>query len=205
MSKLNRNELKALREEKRREFSSKARDSNTKIVIGVGTCGVAAGARETESAFIDELKIQNISNTTVISETGCMGLCHVEPTIEVFVPGMPSVIYGNVDEKVAREIVKTHILDKTVVTANVFDKPAADIVNENENTSDYKQYRIVLRNCGIIDPEKINEYIARDGYMALEKAVFEMTGDDIINEMKISELRGRGGAGFPTWMKWNFT
>ncbi len=205
MSKVNRTDLKVLRDEKKREFSAKAVNGDAKIIIGVGTCGVAAGARETESAFIDELKIQNISNTTVISETSCMGLCHVEPTIEVIVPGMPSVIYGNVDEKTAREIVKTHILEKNVVTANVFDKPAADIVTEDESTSDYKQYRIVLRNCGIIDPEKINEYIARDGYMALEKAIFEMTGDDIINEMKISGLRGRGGAGFPTWMKWNFT
>ena len=205
MSKLNRNELKALREEKIREFSSISANNNTKIIIGVGTCGVAAGARKTESAFLDELKIQNISKTAVISETGCMGLCHVEPTIEVIVPGMAPVIYGNVNEKVAREIVKTHILDKTIVSANVFDRPAADIVNEAEISSDYKQYRIVLRNCGIINPEKINEYIARDGYMALEKAVFEMTGDDIINEMKISGLRGRGGAGFPTWMKWNFT
>ncbi|MEA1910209.1 MAG: NADH-quinone oxidoreductase subunit NuoF [Spirochaetota bacterium] len=205
MSKLNRNELIALREEKKSEFSAKAKNDDTKIIIGVGTCGVAAGARDTESAFIDELKLQNISNTTVISETGCMGLCHVEPTIEVKVPGMSSVIYGNVDEKVAREIVKTHILEKAIVSNNVFEKPAADIIREEGNASDYKQYRIVLRNCGIIDPEKIDEYIARDGYVALEKAVFEMTGDDIINEMKTSELRGRGGAGFPTWMKWNFT
>ena len=205
MSKLNRKELISLREKIKKEFSSKAGNGETKIIIGVGTCGVAAGARETESAFIDELKLQNISNTTVISETGCMGLCHVEPTIEVMVPGMPPVIYGNVDEKTAREIVKSHILEKTVVDKNVFDKPAADIVHEDGSASDYKQYRIVLRNCGIIDPEKIDEYIARDGYMALEKAVFEMTGDEIINEMKISELRGRGGAGFPTWMKWNFT
>lgn len=122
MSKMNRNELKALREDKIKEFSAITLNSDTKIIIGVGTCGVAAGARETESAFIDELKIQNISNTTVISETGCMGLCHVEPTIEVMVPGMPSVIYGNVDEAVAREIVKTHILEKNVVTGNVFEK-----------------------------------------------------------------------------------
>ena len=205
MSKLNRSELIVLRNEKKKEFTAKAANGETKIIIGVGTCGVAAGARDTETAFKDELAIQNISNMTVLSETGCMGLCHVEPTIEVRVPGMPSVIYGNVDEKVAREIVKTHILEKEIVTSYVFDKPAADIVNEDDKTAGYKQYRIVLRNCGIIDPEKIHEYIARDGYMALEKAVFEMSGDDIINEMKISELRGRGGAGFPTWMKWNFT
>lgn len=205
MTKLNRIKLKTLREEKKKESGYASLNGKTKIIIGVGTCGVAAGARETERAFIDELEIHDILNTTILSETGCMGLCHVEPTIEVIVPGMPAVIYGNVDEKTAREIVKSHILEKTVVSDNVFDKPAADIVNGDELVSDFNQYRIVLRNCGIIDPEKIVEYIARDGYMALARAVFEMSGDDIINELKVSGLRGRGGAGFPTWMKWNFT
>ncbi len=204
MTKLNRVELKKFREIKEEKFASKVSDGNTQIIIGVGTCGVAAGARETEKAFIDELKVQNISNT-VISETGCMGLCYSEPTVEVIVPGMDPVIYGYVDEETAREIVRKHIQEKILIEDHIFDKPAADIINVLKEDSDYKQYRIVLRNCGIIDPEKIEEYIARDGYAALEKAVFEMSGEDIINELKISGLRGRGGAGFSTWMKWNFT
>jgi NADP-reducing hydrogenase subunit HndC len=205
MSKLSRSELISFRNDIKRGFSNEEADNNTQIIIGVGTCGIAAGARETEKAFIEELKLQNISNTSIISETGCMGLCHVEPTLEVKVPGMSSVIYGNVDEKVAREIVRTHIVDKKYLDDYLFDKPAADIMGDDDNTSAFKQYRIVLRNCGIIDPEKINEYIARDGYKALDRAIFDMTGDDIINELKISGLRGRGGAGFPTWMKWKFT
>ena len=204
MSKLNRTELKNLREIKKKEFASAERDGSAKIIIGVGTCGVAAGARETEKAFEEELTVQNLSNT-IIAETGCMGLCYAEPTVEVIVPGMPNVIYGHVDEKIAREIVIKHIKEKTLVEDHLFDKPAADIINIPEQGSDYKQYRIVLRNCGIIDPEKVEEYIARDGYAALEKAIFEMTGDEIIDELKVSGLRGRGGAGFPTWMKWNFT
>ena len=205
MSKLNRDELKAFREDKIDKFAVESNSGKTQIVIGVGTCGVAAGARETEKAFYDEISEQDIAGTTIVSETGCMGLCYSEPTVEVKVPGMPPVIYGDVDEKTAREIVKKHIQEKTVLDSHVFDRPASDIISETEKDTDYKQFRIVLRNCGIIDPEKINEYIARDGYKALERAVFEMTGDDIINELKVSGLRGRGGAGFPTWMKWNFT
>ncbi|MCK5672050.1 MAG: SLBB domain-containing protein, partial [Spirochaetales bacterium] len=134
-----------------------------------------------------------------------MGLCYSEPTVEIVVPGMPPVIYGHVDETVAKEIVRKHIKEKTPVEDYIFDKPAADMINTQKQEFDYKQYRIVLRNCGIIDPEKIEEYIAREGYLALEKSVFEMTGDEIVGELKTSGLRGRGGAGFPTWMKWNFT
>ncbi len=204
MSKLNRTELKEFRKIKEKEFTSRASDGNTQIIIGVGTCGVAAGARETEKAFEEELTAQKISNA-VISETGCMGLCYSEPTVEVIVPGMPSVIYGHVDEATARDIVRKHIQEKILVDDHIFDRPAADIINTPKEASDHKQYRIVLRNCGIIDPEKIEEYIARDGYAALDKAIFEMTGDEIIDELKASGLRGRGGAGFPTWMKWNFT
>ncbi|MCK5197453.1 MAG: hypothetical protein KAR21_03840, partial [Spirochaetales bacterium] len=192
MSKLNRVELKDFREKKKREFASRASDGSTRIIIGVGTCGVAAGARETEKAFKDELTVQNLAGT-VISETSCMGLCYAEPTVEVIVPGMPSVIYGNVDEATAREIVKKHIQERMLIDDHIFDKPAADMLNMSESGSSYKQYRIVLRNCGIIDPEKIDEYIVRDGYEALERAIFEMTGDDIIDELKVSGLRGRGG------------
>ncbi len=205
MSKLNRDELKLFREDKKDTFISGLKSGKTQILIGVGTCGVAAGARETEKAFNDEILKQDIAGTTIVSETGCMGLCYSEPTVEVKVPGMPSVIYGDVDEKAAREIVKKHIQEKTIVDSHVYARPASDIIYETEEDISYKQFRIVLRNCGVIDPEKINEYIARDGYKALERAIFEMTGDDIINELKVSGLRGRGGAGFPTWMKWNFT
>lgn len=204
MSKLNRIELQQFREKAAEKSPDGATDENVQILIGAGTCGLAAGARETEKAFKNELEVHNISNV-VISETGCMGLCYSEPTVEVIVPGMSSVIYGHVDEVVAREIVRKHIQEKTLVKEHVFDKPSADIINPLKEDSDYKQYRIVLRNCGIINPEKIEEYIVRDGYAALERAIFEMSGDDIINELKISGLRGRGGAGFPTWRKWNFT
>ncbi len=203
MSKLNRNEMKDFRDSVKKEFASGNND-RIRIIIGVGTCGVAAGARETEKAFKEELAAGNYDNA-VVSETGCMGLCYAEPTVEVLVPGMAPVIYGHVDEKAAKKIVQEHIGSGSPVDEYVFDKPAEDIITSEKSVSEYKQLRVVLRNCGIIDPEKINEYIARDGYIALEKAIFEMSGDDIINEMKISGLRGRGGAGFPTWMKWNFT
>ncbi len=203
MSKLNRTEMKDFRDSVKKEFAS-SNNERIRIIIGVGTCGVAAGARETEKAFKEELSAGKHFNA-VVSETGCMGLCYAEPTVEVLVPGMAPVIYGHVDEKAARKIVQEHLGSGKPVSEYIFDKPAEDIITSKESVSDYKQLRVVLRNCGIIDPEKIDEYIARDGYIALEKAIFEMSGDDIINEMEISGLRGRGGAGFPTWMKWNFT
>lgn len=177
---------------------------NIQIIVGMGTCGIAAGANKTFNTFLDEIKIKNLKNIAVKS-TGCMGLCYVEPTITVKSPGKPDIIYGNVDSKTARKIIDEHIIDGKLVDSHIFENPAADIVSTDNYGSDYKQFRIVLRNCGIIDPESIEEYIARDGYTGLEKALFKLSSDDILNEVNKSGLRGRGGAGFPTGFKWDFT
>ncbi len=128
MAKMTLEELRNLREAKKKEMTQ--RDSNDKsaqIVIGMGTCGIAAGAKEAFDAFLDELNSHEIKDTK-ITQTGCMGLCFSEPTVEVDVPGMPRVIYGNVDDKVARRIVREHIIEKALVSDHIFDKPAADII-----------------------------------------------------------------------------
>ncbi len=128
MAKMTLEELRNLRESKKKEMSQ--RDSNDKsaqIIIGMGTCGIAAGAKDAFDAFLDELSTREIMDTK-ITQTGCMGLCFSEPTVEVDVPGMPRVIYGNVDEKVARRIVKEHLIGKALVSDHIFDKPAADII-----------------------------------------------------------------------------
>ena len=99
----------------------------TQVIVGLGTCGVAAGAEAVLAVFREELARAGLPNVTV-RRTGCMGLCHSEPTVEVAVPGMPAVVYGNVDPEAARKIVGQHIVRGLLVNDHVFDKPAADIV-----------------------------------------------------------------------------
>jgi len=202
MAKLNLDELRKLRESKKNEMHKL--DSEIQIIIGVGTCGIAAGAKLSLGAFVESLKENNLTNSVKVRQTGCMGLCHSEPTVEVIVPGMPAVIYGLVDEAVAKEIVQKHIIGKEILNNHVLERPAVDICkNEDVLKSDKIQVRVVLRNCGVIDPECIDEYIARDGYSGLEKVLFEWTVEQLIEQVKISGLRGRGGAGFPSWLKWD--
>jgi len=128
MAKMTLEELRNLREAKKKEMSQ--RDGSAKsaqIIIGMGTCGIAAGAKDAFDAFLDELSSHDIKDAK-ITQTGCMGLCFSEPTVEVDVPGMPRVIYGNVDGKVARRIVREHLVGKALVSDHIFDKPAADII-----------------------------------------------------------------------------
>ena len=128
MAKMTLEELRNLREAKKKEMTQRdSDDKSAQIIIGMGTCGIAAGAKEAFDAFLDELNSQNIKDTR-ITQTGCMGLCFSEPTVEVVVPGVPRVIYGNVDDKVARRIVREHIIEKALVSDHIFDKPASDII-----------------------------------------------------------------------------
>ena len=126
-------ELRKLREEQKESLSRRNTDNkDIQIIVGMGTCGIAAGAKETLDAFIEELDEQDL-DTVRVTQTGCMGLCYVEPTVEVIMPDMPDVIYGKVDPEVARKIVRKHIMNKTMVNDHVFDRPAADIVEEGGN------------------------------------------------------------------------
>ncbi len=128
MSKMTLEDLRKLRETKKQEAAQ--RDSDGKdslIIVGMGTCGIAAGAKDVLDVMLDELKKAGNDNV-IIRQAGCMGLCHVEPTIEVRTPGMPDTIYGKVDAKVAKDIVNIHIIDRKLVNEHVYDKPAADII-----------------------------------------------------------------------------
>ena len=123
-------ELRKLREEQKKSLTRRSTDNkDIQIIVGMGTCGIAAGAKETLDAFVEELDEQDLSSVK-ITQTGCMGLCYVEPTVEVIMPDMPDVIYGKVDPEVARKIIRKHVLNKTMVNDHVFDRPAADIVEE---------------------------------------------------------------------------
>jgi len=129
MAKMTLEELRKLREQKKKEMTQRASDEKTiQIVVGMGTCGIAAGAKETLAAFLDELDIRGVEHAR-ITQTGCMGLCHSEPTVKVLSPGMPPVIYGKVDAETARRIVREHLMQNKLVSEHIFDQPAADLIN----------------------------------------------------------------------------
>ncbi|MFP4013771.1 MAG: (2Fe-2S) ferredoxin domain-containing protein [Chitinispirillaceae bacterium] len=128
MAKLTLADLKKLRDEKKKELGRRDTEGKTtQIIIGMGTCGIAAGAKDSFDAFLDEIDAKGLTDVAV-TQTGCMGLCHAEPTVEVIVPGMPAIVYGNVKTDVARRIVNEHLVEKKLVNDHVFDKPAADII-----------------------------------------------------------------------------
>jgi len=130
MSKLTLDDLRRLRDEKKKAM--KQRDSETdkrgEVIIGMGTCGIAAGAKDVFDAFLDEMEKAGISDIS-IKQTGCMGLCFSEPTVEVTSTDMPHVVYGNVDEETARRIVREHLAGNALVSDHIFDKPSKDIID----------------------------------------------------------------------------
>ena len=128
MAKMTLDDLRKLREGKKSEIEKRITEGKEiQIIIGMGTCGIAAGAKAALDAFISELERKNVTNA-VVKQTGCMGFCTNEPTVEIRVPGMPDTIYGNVSDTVARTIVNDHIVHKRLVSEHVFDKPSIDII-----------------------------------------------------------------------------
>ena len=130
MAKLTLDDLRRMRGEKQKAMEM--RDNSNKdvqVIVGMGTCGIAAGAKETFTTLIDMLNEKSLTNV-LVRQTGCMGLCHSEPTVEVVVPGMPSVIYGNVDAAMARDIVEKHIIGKSLIDAKICERPSVDIVKQ---------------------------------------------------------------------------
>ena len=194
-----------IRNQATRQWKAIQQSENTRILIGMGTCGRAAGAEDTLEALNEELSRENIRAD--ILPVGCIGLCYAEPLTEVVKPGMPGVFYGNLTPEIVPEIVKDYL-----VNGNPRADLALGIRGEGElagipNLFDLPvlkpQVRISLRNCGNIDPENIDHYVANRGYEGLVKAL-RMNPQDVIDEIKKSGLRGRGGAGFPTGIKWQF-
>jgi NADP-reducing hydrogenase subunit HndB len=128
MKKMTLDDLRKLRQQKKDELDKRDPDNKTiQVTVGMGTCGIAAGAKETLSAIMDELETLKIK-AVLVRQTGCMGLCYAEPTVEVIVPGMPTVIYGKVDAAIGRKIVTDHLAAKRLLDNQICDKPAVDIV-----------------------------------------------------------------------------
>ncbi len=168
------------------------------IKVGLASCGLAAGAGDVYSAIEDLIKKNNIN--VELKKTACIGMCFAEPLIEVTSDNGDFVTYGNVEPNKVEDIIKAFQKGKPV-SDNVI---LSNILEGSENKNLKKQERIVLRNCGIIDPESIEDYLQRDGYKALEKTLKTLSQEEIIKEITDSGLRGRGGAGFPTGLKWKF-
>ncbi len=166
-----------------------------KVVVGQGSCGVATGARKTSDEFVRVLAEKGIHNVEV-DLTGCVGTCYLEPIVDIYGDsGELQARYVRVQPDKVSEIVEGHLIGGKVVDALA--------ISDEDRRFVAQQERIVLRNCGVINPEHIEEYIASGGYEAAKKVVTSMTQDEVIAELKVSGLRGRGGAGFPTWFKWN--
>ena len=162
-----------------------------KIVVGEGSCGIAAGAAMVYSAIEALLGASEVTLTV----TGCIGMCFLEPIVDIYD-----------GDELKKRLVKVQPDDAEKIIAYVNgDEKAVDGIEISDDDKQFleKQTRIALRHCGLINPEKIEEYTAQDGYKALEKVIKTMTPEEVIEEIKVSGLAGRGGAGFPTWFKWN--
>ena len=172
------------------------------ILVGTATCGRAAGALEVLQAIKERVKQQNLH--CLVYEVGCMGHCYAEPLIIIHKPGFPSICYGHVTPVLAENLVTNLILN---------DNPSVEFVlaaiEENDLVPSFSDFprskyerRILLRNCGQINPEEIGHSIANGGYESLAKAL-QMKPAEIVAEVKRSKLRGLGGAGFPAGEKWD--
>ena len=171
------------------------------LLVCGGTGCISSDSEHVITKFNEELSNANMAEEVQVVKTGCFGFCEQGPIVKVY---PDNVFYVKVSPEDVKEIVNEHVIKGRIVERLLFEDP-----NKGETTSEHRhipfyksQIRIALRNCGIIDPERIEDYIAVDGYEALAKVLSSMSQDDVINEVKNSGLRGRGGAGFPTGLKW---
>ncbi|MDG6220967.1 MAG: NADH-quinone oxidoreductase subunit NuoF, partial [Candidatus Thermoplasmatota archaeon] len=190
-----------------------------RLIFGLSTCGIASGGMKLRDFAIDYLKKKKIEADIV--SVGCIGMCHAEPLVDIKMPNKPRVTYQMMDEEKLKKVIDEHLIGGKAVKELALAQLSSDMSVSERGAIKYeykydgiptyselpffsKQVRIILRNCGIIDPVSINEYAARGGYRSALRVLKEMTPDQVIEEVKVSGLRGRGGAGFPTGLKWQF-
>ena len=176
-----------------------------RIAIGLGTCGIAAGGNKILEAA-EKTVAESELNAEVVS-VGCIGICHKEPLLDIEIPGMPRLSYGPVTagetKKILENVFVHGVYDHKKALATIADEAVSEIPSWHDIPFFGPQKRTVLRNCGFIDPEKIEDYIANDGYAGLSRALTQLTPAEVIDETLNAGLRGRGGAGFPAGRKWS--
>ncbi|MBQ4362700.1 MAG: NAD(P)H-dependent oxidoreductase subunit E, partial [Oscillospiraceae bacterium] len=173
------------------------------LVCGSTGCN-SSGSKKVIETLESELAKQGLDKEVLVVKTGCFGLCALGPIMIVYPEG---AFYSQATPEGVVRIVEEHIKNGNIVKDLLYKETVHEdgsIISLSETNFYKKQLRIALRNCGVIDPENIKEYIATDGYQALAKVLTSMTADDVINELLESGIRGRGGAGFPTGRKWAF-
>ena len=199
--------LESKREASVIEWNEFANSKKARILIGAATCGRAAGALDVMEEFKKQLAQAGLTDKVEVVETACIGLCYAEPLVEIRTETTPSILYSNVKVKDVAKLVEQHVQGGTPVKekaeAVMGDEEFDGIAPFAKHPMIELQKRIVLRNCGVINPSSFEHYLARGGYKGLERS-FSMTPEEVIEEMKNSGLRGRGGAGFSTGMKWSF-
>jgi NADH-quinone oxidoreductase subunit F len=187
------------------EWEALEKGDKPHIIVGTATCGRAAGALAVIEAIKSELAKHKIEAN--ITYVGCIGICYAEPLVDIVKPNRPRICYGHVTPKIVPQIIEGYLINDDPLpdlALGTIGDSSIDGIPEFWDLPMLKpQVRVALRNCGIIDPEKINHYIARGGYSGIVKAL-QMTPQEVIDEVKKSGLRGRGGAGFPTSTKWQF-
>lgn len=174
------------------------------VLVCAGAGCVSSGCQATQNALVDEIAKLGLDREIKVIETGCIGTCDLGPVIVVYPDG---VFYRKVTADDAREIAREHLLKGRTVQHLLYRNPLTSQLVQTYGEMEFfnRQLRIALRNTGVINPEVVEEYIARDGYEALAMALTTMTREEVINAVKASGLRGRGGAGFSTGRKWEFT
>ncbi len=174
-----------------------------KILVCVGGGCIASGSLKVKQALENSVKLHNLDSEVIVQGTGCLGPCVCGPVV---VMSSDNTFYQNVSVDDANDIVVKHVMDGEIIDRLAWTELGSETVTPKmEEISFFKrQNKIVLKNCGKIDPLSIEDYIKVGGYAAVEKALGSMKPEDIITEMRKSGLRGRGGAGFPSWMKWSF-
>lgn len=205
-----------VRQEQARQAWQAKQNVDLYVTVGMGTCGLAAGAADALPVIEQEIRGRNLK--AVITKVGCVGMCSYEPQIELQARGRPRMNYGQATAANISEIFASYFegspLKKAVLVGEV--QPSLTRRNGQSLSSlsfrapetgeaipfQSKQLRIVLSNCGLIDPESIDDYLALDGYEALRKSLTQLTPEEVIDEITRSGLRGRGGGGFPTGVKW---
>lgn len=199
-------ELNAVREKMYNEIAVRTRGANNSkyekhVLVCGGTGCTSSGSAQVISVLEDELKKNGIEDKVQVVRTGCFGLCALGPIMIVYPEG---TFYSMVNTDEIPRIVKEHLVEGNPVKEFLYEETVCgDEITALEKTNFYaKQKRVALRNCGIIDPECVDEYIGRGGYQALGKALTQMTPEEVIQTILDSGLRGRGGGGFPTGMKW---